>query len=230
MNEYRFSASGVSYHRDAVVSIARRKRDYWELSDTQLAGMYPDSEKRVYAYGFPVVTCELVPEPDNPHDPNAIRVVVDGRHVGYVPAAECAAVRSILRRAESIRAAVGKGPCKVVSAGDVRHYDDEFTVRVAITYDGAPVTRSTGTRSSGARGGKANAPVILQWVAAGLLLIFALAMLPSFAFVPFLLAAVLAAPFRPLRDLLARYRIRPWMIAAAVVVLAVLGFIVTPGR
>ena len=27
----------------------------------------------------------LVPEPDNKHDPNAIRVEVGGQHVGYVP-------------------------------------------------------------------------------------------------------------------------------------------------
>lgn len=25
------------------------------------------------------------PEPDNPHDPNALKVLVDGEHVGYVP-------------------------------------------------------------------------------------------------------------------------------------------------
>ena len=230
MNEYRFDVAGVFAHSDAVRAIGRRKRDYWELSDAALLEKYPDVEKRIYAYSIPAVTCELVPEPDNPHDPNAIKVLLDGQHVGYVPAAECATVRTILRRAESICGSVGKGPCKVVSGGEVRHYDDEFTVRVAITYDGAPVTRSTGTRSSGTRGGKANAPVILQWVAAGLLMIFALAMLPSFAFIPFILAAVLAAPFRPLRDLLARYGVRGWMIAAAVVVLAVLGFIVTPGR
>lgn len=27
----------------------------------------------------------LVPEPDNPHDPRALRVEVGGEHVGYVP-------------------------------------------------------------------------------------------------------------------------------------------------
>jgi hypothetical protein len=30
-------------------------------------------------------TAILVPEPDNKHDPNAIRVEVGGQHVGYVP-------------------------------------------------------------------------------------------------------------------------------------------------
>lgn len=31
------------------------------------------------------VIATLEPEPTNPHDPNAIKVLVDGRHVGYVP-------------------------------------------------------------------------------------------------------------------------------------------------
>jgi hypothetical protein len=33
----------------------------------------------------------LVPEPDNPHDPNAVRVEIDGRYVGYLPRAEALA-------------------------------------------------------------------------------------------------------------------------------------------
>lgn len=28
---------------------------------------------------------EIEPEPDNPHDPNALKVLVSGEHVGYVP-------------------------------------------------------------------------------------------------------------------------------------------------
>ncbi len=30
------------------------------------------------------VTAALEPEPENPHDPNAIKVLVQGRHVGYL--------------------------------------------------------------------------------------------------------------------------------------------------
>lgn len=32
---------------------------------------------------------ELIHEPDNEHDPNAIMVVLDGKLVGYMPAKEC---------------------------------------------------------------------------------------------------------------------------------------------
>ena len=39
---------------------------------------------------------ELIPEPENKHDPNAIKVIVDGQHIGYVPAKECEKVKKIL--------------------------------------------------------------------------------------------------------------------------------------
>lgn len=29
--------------------------------------------------------CELVPEPDNPHDPKALKVVCGGNPIGYIP-------------------------------------------------------------------------------------------------------------------------------------------------
>ena len=35
----------------------------------------------------------LVPEPTNPVDPNAVKVLVNGRHVGYVPRARAASTR-----------------------------------------------------------------------------------------------------------------------------------------
>ncbi len=30
-------------------------------------------------------SAKLVREPDNPYDPNAVRVVLSGEHIGYVP-------------------------------------------------------------------------------------------------------------------------------------------------
>ena len=39
---------------------------------------------------------ELIEEPENKHDPNAIKVIVDGKHIGYVPAKKCKKVKNIL--------------------------------------------------------------------------------------------------------------------------------------
>lgn len=225
MAEYKFEAVGMFARMDALLPLVRKKPEYWELSDANLMAQQ-DEGARVYAYSPRHLDCELAPEPDNPHDPNAIKVMLDGRHVGYVPAEECADVLPLLSRAQKIRAHIFGGPSKVVSGGTVHHYDDELRVRVTITYEGAPVQA---TRSTRRRGGKVSAPVVLQWIAAAWLLIVGLAALPALSGFLFILAAILAAPVRPLRELLARYRVRPWMIGAAAAVLTILAFVFFPG-
>lgn len=40
--------------------------------------------------------CQLIPEPNNKVDPNAIRIEINGRHVGYVPAKMCESVHKII--------------------------------------------------------------------------------------------------------------------------------------
>jgi len=42
-------------------------------------------------------TAALVPEPSNPHDPNAVRVEIDGRLVGYLPRAAAVAYGPVVR-------------------------------------------------------------------------------------------------------------------------------------
>ena len=59
-------------------------------------------------------TAALVPEPTNPHDPNAIQVQVDGRLVGYLSRQDALEYGPMLKRF----AAQGKvGACKAVIAG-----------------------------------------------------------------------------------------------------------------
>jgi hypothetical protein len=51
---------------------------------------------------------ELVREPDNPHDANAVRVEWRGRKLGYVPRAENAALAWAMDRGEPVRARVSR--------------------------------------------------------------------------------------------------------------------------
>ena len=51
---------------------------------------------------------ELVREPDNPHDPNAIRVEWRGRTLGYLPRSDNAAVARQLDRGAALRASVAQ--------------------------------------------------------------------------------------------------------------------------
>jgi hypothetical protein len=49
---------------------------------------------------------ELVREPANPHDPNAVRVEWRGRMLGYVPRAENAALAWVMDRGETVAARI----------------------------------------------------------------------------------------------------------------------------
>ena len=59
-------------------------------------------------------TAALVPEPSNPHDPNAVKVEIDGRLVGYLPRRAAIAYGPLVRApAERGRTAV----CEAMVAG-----------------------------------------------------------------------------------------------------------------
>lgn len=47
-------------------------------------GNRQDVMRKLYKEG-PIHKAALVREPNNPHDPNAVMVQVDGKHIGYVP-------------------------------------------------------------------------------------------------------------------------------------------------
>ena len=56
----------------------------------------------------------LVPESDNRFDPNAVRVEISGRQIGYLPRAEAAAYRPMLER---LAARGRRGSCEAVVSG-----------------------------------------------------------------------------------------------------------------
>lgn len=49
-----------------------------------------------YQYAFRPKHATLIPDPQNPHDPNAIGVYVNDERVGYVPKSRCTHVKNIL--------------------------------------------------------------------------------------------------------------------------------------
>ena len=51
---------------------------------------------------------ELVREPDNPHDANAVRIEWRGRKLGYVPRSENGALAWAMDRGEALRARVSR--------------------------------------------------------------------------------------------------------------------------
>lgn len=142
--------AGTSYRQEALRAMGEKNPDY-ALNKRELVKRWPEGVT-VYEYSFHPQKAELIPEPDNPHDPKAIKVLVDGAHVGYIKAGSCAHIHKLLRekRILNIAPKIIGGKYKALysfDAGAKRSEDYEldkgdapFGVRLDIT-ELPPVTR-----------------------------------------------------------------------------------------
>lgn len=146
----RHTVVGTNYRQDTLLAMGVKNPDY-NLNKRELFKRWPDGVT-VYEYTFSPRKAELVPEPDNPHDPKAIKVLIDGQHVGYIKAGSCAHIHKLLRenRIQSIKPQIIGGKSKALYSldADARRVEDyEFEknetaigVRLEIT-ELPPVTR-----------------------------------------------------------------------------------------
>jgi hypothetical protein len=88
------NVAGVWYHRRALVHVGSENAMY-SMTRSQLLSIGIIDEK-IYEYDFSNLSVVLEPEPTNTHDRNAIKVVVNGRHIGYIPKKETRHVRHIM--------------------------------------------------------------------------------------------------------------------------------------
>ena len=78
--------AGVSYHLDTIMELAVDNEEY-EKSKKELCDDHDGEDFfKVYQYFFDPVKVAIEPEQNNPADPNALKVIVDGKHVGYIKA------------------------------------------------------------------------------------------------------------------------------------------------
>lgn len=110
-----FKVTGVAHYEKNVRALGDKNDDY-RLSKRAMVEIGLE-ETRVWEYDFCPIKVELVPEPDNPHDPKAVKVVVDGLHVGYIKAGSCSRVLRMLAedRIQKIDVKVGGGRYKYLA-------------------------------------------------------------------------------------------------------------------
>ena len=114
---FGFNVAGVHYRKNDIVDLLDENDDY-EMTKKDIIGSGMDGEY-IYKYSIKDSDAELIPEPDNKHDKNAIMVMVDGTLIGYVPKDKIEKTKSILdsKHIDSIRCSIYGGDYKVV-------YDD----------------------------------------------------------------------------------------------------------
>lgn len=94
---YNFKIAGTSFREKEIVKNLAFENDDYSMSKKEL--IEDDRvDERIYQYFFDIGKVELVPEPDNPEDENAVKVIADGTHIGYVPASKAKKVKKILEK------------------------------------------------------------------------------------------------------------------------------------
>ena len=138
MKQENFLATGMFYHLGEFQKLGKPNPFYdyskKELIDADII------DERVYEYIYTCHNIALEPEPTNPHDPNAIKVIVDGRHVAYIKKGSTSRVRKIMNAGiASItgEAHGGKYKCVYEDKGkyQVESGDESYVLRLTIIYN-----------------------------------------------------------------------------------------------
>ena len=137
-NTERHRIVGVDDRVKEVMSLAVLNPNY-KMTKKQLiaAGLVDQS---VYEYNFSPAKAELVPEPDNPYDPKAIKVIVEGRHIGYIKSGSCAHIHKLLQADQiaDITCQIGGGRYKRVSVLGQVEYEKHVEKDYDFESDTAP--------------------------------------------------------------------------------------------
>lgn len=123
--------AGTSYHINEIMSLAFENSDY-NLSKKEMIEQSLIDEK-VFQYTFSPIKTELIPEPTNAHDPNAVKVIVDGSHVGYIKSGSCSHIKKLLQSGIDLKITSDffGGNYKLVT----EDYDDDGNERYSLEKD-----------------------------------------------------------------------------------------------
>lgn len=107
-----FKVAGVSYYPKSFDALRETNEDY-KLTKRDLP-----YDVRVYEYEYSYKDISFEDEPTNPYDPNAIKVLIDGHHVGYIKKGSTSRFRKLRDMPDfKVEADIGGGKYK--------YYDSE---------------------------------------------------------------------------------------------------------
>lgn len=120
--------AGTSYRQEAIKSLGTINPDYQLTKSQLIKNKLVDC--LIYEYNFPVLSAELLPEPSNIHDPNAIKVVISGQHVGYIKKGSCSHIKNLMNSntIKSVTARIYGGKNKCINCHDDFKDMDSYTL------------------------------------------------------------------------------------------------------
>lgn len=132
-----FLVAGIYYREDAVIENLLYENSDYEMRKSEIIESCME-DTYIYKYDTFYGYADLVPEPDNPHDPNAIKVIVNDIHIGYVPAKRTKSIKKILDGSTifEISCEIFGGPYKVLPDvdADIERGKTDFKSKISIEY------------------------------------------------------------------------------------------------
>jgi hypothetical protein len=112
-----FDIAGLYYHRRQIKELCRDNPDYSRSQAELIEDEMVDCD--IPRYLFDQQDAELVPEPENPADPDAIRIDVSGKTVGYIKRRETDEIRTLLMHQQigNISCEITGGPSRILYSG-----------------------------------------------------------------------------------------------------------------
>lgn len=106
--------AGTGFRLDVIKELLDENSDY-SLTKRELIEQGFTNE-RIYKRGVYNNFAVLEPEPENPTDPKAIKVLTEGVHIGYIKAGSCAHIHKALRegRIEKVEIEIKGGEYKIL--------------------------------------------------------------------------------------------------------------------
>lgn len=89
-----YKVAGVTHYEKSILKFALGNPYYTKSAKEIIAAKLYN--QNIYEYNFLLPQTELIPEPTNQYDPNAIKVVIGGVHVGYIKAGSCKHVLKLI--------------------------------------------------------------------------------------------------------------------------------------
>lgn len=91
-----FNVYGMSYRKENIALLGIPNPDF-DLTRSELWEKYPNGAT-IPKFTFNIHNVDLVPEPDNEADPFAIKILMDGIHVGYISRNSTDSIRAYMGR------------------------------------------------------------------------------------------------------------------------------------
>lgn len=119
----KHKVAGVAQYESNLLKLAKKNPAYSftkkEIVAKKLCCEY------LYEYTFAPQKTALIPDSTNPNNPNAIKVVIDGQHVGYIKPGSCARILKLINegRIAGIQSKINGGNYQIFVGDGVDMYE-----------------------------------------------------------------------------------------------------------